>query len=379
MKAGRFVVLSLALVFVVGGCRKKSTDPTALLLEAAAGGATAQVSGLLAQGADINTDGPDGTPLHLAIRFGHVAMVRKLVAAGADVNVVSFHVGVPPLVLALHHRTESMKLTKMLLEAGADPNGTGRSGRTVFHGLAWGGSLDFADLLLAYGARTSVKDRKGLTPLHEAVWADCPEMARWFLAHGADVNAADNGGDTPLHVAAFCGHREISGLLEAAGADMHAVNDLGQTPRDCVRLPDAPTMIELNVDGRNPYSVIMTDPDVVWRFLRAQGIEFDRIWTPARNDVEAVNLRAALERSDHIATKTWFDRDYILRYLDEYCREYAGFVDQGRRYILCNMDCRDHDFEPHARAFSAASEGGCSLARVIIDPGNNTVVRIDCN
>jgi hypothetical protein len=102
----------------------------------------------------------------------------------------------------------------------------------------------------------------------------------------------------------------------------------------------------------------------------------------------------------HIDTKTWFDRDFILKHLSEYNREYAGFTYQGSRYVLCNM-VRSGEYscfiyprsrhmpdnaaldessgEPQNAAFTTAFDRGCDFARVVIDFSSNTVVRIDCN
>jgi hypothetical protein len=283
------------------------------------------------------------------------------------------------LGLALVHcRAGRIKIIQALLAAGADPDVADSSGAGVLHGVAASEDVDLAKLLLAYGADVNARDKKRLTPLHEAAWADRVEMVRLLLTHGAQVNVADICGDTPLHVAAVNGYEDVFDLLATGGADTHAANDRGQTPFDCLRPKDAPLLIELRVGGKNPYTVIVNDPGVVRQFLRHEDVEFDRIWIPARDDVETIDLKAAIERSNSITTKTWFDRDFILEHLEQYNREYAGFVNRGRRYILCNMDLNALRRNPEG-VFTIGSDGGCTLARVIVDPASNTVVRIDCN
>jgi len=103
------------------------------------------------------------------------------------------------------------------------------------------------------------------------------------------------------------------------------------------------------------------------------------VWAPGPNDVAAIDLRAAIEASPHIETKTWFDLGYILDHLPQYNREYAGFIRDGRKYILCNMDYDEFFREPQMGWFTQGADGGCSLARVVVDLADKKVVRIDCN
>ena len=59
------------------------------------------------------------TPLYIAAEFGHEAVVRTLMEAGADVNKATDD-GVTPLYMAAYKGHEAMVRT--LMEAGADVN-----------------------------------------------------------------------------------------------------------------------------------------------------------------------------------------------------------------------------------------------------------------
>jgi ankyrin repeat protein len=103
---------------------------------------------------------PDGfSPLSLAIFGGHADAVRLLLDRGADVEALSRHatIQVRPLQTAAFVR--DAELGRMLIEAGADPNGEAEGGFTALHSAAQNGDLAFARLLLEHGADPSVEVR----------------------------------------------------------------------------------------------------------------------------------------------------------------------------------------------------------------------------
>jgi ankyrin repeat protein len=91
------------------------------------------------------------TALHLAAFFAHPALVRRLLAAGADPGAVAANPSqVQPLHSAIAGRCADA--ASDLLEAGADPNATQHGGFTPLHAAAQHGDTDVIDLLLAHGA-----------------------------------------------------------------------------------------------------------------------------------------------------------------------------------------------------------------------------------
>jgi ankyrin repeat protein len=129
--------------------------------EAAAFGRHERLDALLEEDpAAANVSSPDGfSPVSLAIFGGQERAVRTLIEYGADVEAISRHptIQVRPLQTAAFVRDAA--LGRILLDAGADPNGTAEGGFTALHSAAQNGDLAFARLLLEHGADTKVEVR----------------------------------------------------------------------------------------------------------------------------------------------------------------------------------------------------------------------------
>jgi Ankyrin repeats (3 copies)/Ankyrin repeat len=128
----------------------------------------------------------------------------------------------------------NVDLIKLLLEYGADVNGTNRGLETALHVAARGGHVPVVELLIARGALVNPTDTLGQTPLHYAAWSD-PSAIQPLLDRGASIGAPDRAGDTPLHLAAAATSLRAAIALCANGADPRARNAKGQSPAD---LPD---------------------------------------------------------------------------------------------------------------------------------------------
>lgn len=64
---------------------------------------------------------------------------------------------------------DNVKIVKMLLSAGFDPNAIGpKNGYTPLHDAVWANNIEAAKLLLAVGAKTDIKGLDGHTPLEKA-------------------------------------------------------------------------------------------------------------------------------------------------------------------------------------------------------------------
>lgn len=103
--------------------------------EAARFGHTELVHELVQTGADSNArDDAGNTPLMLAVSGGNVKAIRLLIDAGGEVNSQGNQNGMTPLislVAALHPLRVYLSGSRMLLDAGADPNIRASNGTTV--------------------------------------------------------------------------------------------------------------------------------------------------------------------------------------------------------------------------------------------------------
>ncbi|KAK4653514.1 hypothetical protein QC762_0084380 [Podospora pseudocomata] len=185
---------------------------------AAQNGHEAVVKKLLATGADVNaTTGTSGdqTALQAAAGGGHLEVVEKLLAAGADINATSAGGG-------------HLKVVEKLLAAGADVNAAAATsgGKTALQAAAGGGHLEVVEKLLAAGAdvNAAAATSGGQTALQAAAGGGHLEVVEKLLAAGADVNAAaaTSGGQTALQAAAGGGHLKVVEKLLVAGADVNA-------------------------------------------------------------------------------------------------------------------------------------------------------------
>lgn len=135
---------------------------------------------------------------------------------------------------------------KKLIAAGANVNMVGKYGATPLWHAVERGYLDCVRLLLSAGATPDIADRNGVTVLQKAIKENRPDCLSELIAAGADVNRCNNNGWQPLWYAAYKGHAEcVQSLLAAPGIKADEKNAYGITPlsvalkyghRECVRL-----------------------------------------------------------------------------------------------------------------------------------------------
>jgi ankyrin repeat protein len=124
---------------------------------------------LMEKNAGMNLATPHGgAPLHYAAGHGDLAMVKALVARGANVNQTIKNSGATPLITACRDWAHSY-IVSPLLSAGADVNARDKNGRTALH-FAVDPLLNIplVELLMEKGANPAQTDNFGVTPIAQA-------------------------------------------------------------------------------------------------------------------------------------------------------------------------------------------------------------------
>jgi ankyrin repeat protein len=177
----------------------------------------------LAAGIDVNGKNKAGyTALHLAVKKGHIEVVRVLLEAKADIAIAS-----KSGKTALHdvaYYKGSIDLAKLLIDAGAPVNVMDKRRKTPLDYARARRNDALVELLLAKGARTG-RELRAETDIHYAAANGYAEAVRRFIENGGDVNADDRGGYTALQYAAYNGYIEVVRVLIEAKADVNATSN----------------------------------------------------------------------------------------------------------------------------------------------------------
>ena len=182
------------------------------------------------------------SPWNLAIQSKNLRLVRIFLEAGADPNHTSRWRTCRKPYLWVAIEQGHIPLMQMLLQAGADvnfeldPNVHGKNTPAGYHAyggtetalgyVAYKGQTDNVRLLLKAGARpnTPAQGRFSRTALQAAAERGHEDVVDILIEAGADVNAPPSsyGGVTALQAAAIKGFLRMARVLIEAGADVNA-------------------------------------------------------------------------------------------------------------------------------------------------------------
>jgi len=193
---------------------------------------------LVAAGVNVDSTAMQGvTPLYSSITYNHPEITRYLATHGASLNVRMKRDGATALFVAASFPRAGAVHTKILLQAGADPNVANNDGATALIAAASLGRAEIVQLLLQSGrANIGTKAKSGQTALTSALHQNDGRITGLLIEAGAKVDASDIGADgqTPLHTAADQGARGIGTLrllLQDPNVPVDArVTSTGATP-----------------------------------------------------------------------------------------------------------------------------------------------------
>jgi uncharacterized protein len=147
------------------GMDPNTVDPNGepMLVVAARAGFEPTVDALLRAGAKVDArNGFGDTAIMVASLGGHLVLVKKLYARGAQINPAGW---TPLAYAATNGKTD---VVRYLIEIGANPNAVSANGTSALMMAVRGGHVETVDLLLAKGADVNQRNQNDATAL---AWA----------------------------------------------------------------------------------------------------------------------------------------------------------------------------------------------------------------
>jgi ankyrin repeat protein len=220
-----------ATLLLNAGASLEETTPNgaSALVVATHSGRWPMASMLLERGANPNADGAGYTAVHAALARDNVDFAKALLKKGADVNArirqstpvrrFGTDFAIDPTWIGgnafwMAARFANAALMRELLAMGADPNVVSRHGATALVAAATG------------ARRPGGRMGGGVAEVEKAVL----EAAQVALETGIDVNATDDAGDTALHIASARRLNAVIEFLAARGATVVLRNKERATP-----------------------------------------------------------------------------------------------------------------------------------------------------
>lgn len=238
---------------------------------------------------------------------GDLLTLKAALAEGAHLESRDLRLDLTPLMLSIYR--DHAALLKFLVAKGANLNARNPRGQTPLMMLASGGQLDLVDFLLQAGADIDARDEFGNTALLWAAYWGHREVIGRLIVGQAQGAAVNDDGNNALHLIAlggvanqtrkllkkpvylFSGRRQLSQndrdtslfllkQLVQAGAFADAVNKAGQTPVLLLAEKGAWSAVEYLIsqgalvthrdnknEGLREYAQRSGDPKGVERFL----------------------------------------------------------------------------------------------------------------
>jgi ankyrin repeat protein len=246
---------------------REQNRPVEKFIEVATAGNIHEVNRAIEFGIEIDAIGACGhTALMAAAYYGHRSIIKVLLAAGADPNLLSdgydgLGFGMTALMFAASSFFASDRhlVAKQLVTAGADVNQQGAGSKTaiMYAALAGAGYRSCVETLISAGADLDLRDDRGHTVLSLVADAENYQMFNLLLQAGASteglesiqlIQAATIGNldrvqsllsarvnldldrGAAIGNAAAAGHTQVVDLLIRAGANVNLSNNSGFTP-----------------------------------------------------------------------------------------------------------------------------------------------------
>uniref|UniRef100_A0A1I8G1W6 ANK_REP_REGION domain-containing protein n=1 Tax=Macrostomum lignano TaxID=282301 RepID=A0A1I8G1W6_9PLAT len=180
--------------------------------------------------ADIDLLDSDGcTPLYLAAQNGYYFLADLLIKAQADVNKVE---GIRASPLYIASQEGHIGIVQLLIEAQADIDRCINKGVLVspLHAASFGQHHEVVRALVKAEADANVANLVGISPLYIASQEGHLKVVELLLTAQIDLSSQDAKGCSPLYLASQNGHRRVVQALIAASADVNLSKHNGMSP-----------------------------------------------------------------------------------------------------------------------------------------------------
>ncbi len=153
------------------------------------------------------------TVLMQAVKKNDIALVKKLIQQGINVNELDTNQDAPLIIAAYEGHTE---IVQLLLEAGADVAVVDPGMKaTALHAAAYAGNTESARLLVQYHIDMDKQGPyNGYTALHDAIWQGNDAIAKLLIEAGANLTLKSHAGETPLAFAKSKHRTAIAAMIE---------------------------------------------------------------------------------------------------------------------------------------------------------------------
>jgi len=167
---------------------------------------------------------PSRSPLWIAARAHNSTLVKQLLSANANPNILSGENRTTPLLEVCY--AGDVELARVLLEAQqeSDVNCAGVNGESPLCAAASAGSVELIQMLIDRGGDVNHRAVNGVTALYTCCSRGHFEAAKVIQAAGADVSVGmASDGASPLFVACAKGYVEIVEWLLSVNANPNQV------------------------------------------------------------------------------------------------------------------------------------------------------------